>query len=148
MVELKAALQTVKPGGVILFDEVTVVNNRDVVHRAGSGVITIQNRAGGCPMFYPVGAVPVSFSANVAFPGTVPTGETAATAPLSLAFAIGGEPDTTTEMIVTPAAADEFFNVARTALVTVPRGCCTSLAIENTSNGTITVENATLLIEG
>lgn len=147
MVELKATgLQTVKPGGVILFDEVTSVDNRTVLHRSGSGVVSIQNK--GFPCSGTLRAVPVSFSANIAFPGTPPTGETAAAAPLSLSFAIGGEPDTTTEMIVTPAAADEFFNVARTTLVTVPRGCCTSLALENTSSGTISVENATLIIEG
>lgn len=147
MVELKSiGTQTVKSGGVILFNDVTAVDNTSVIHRSGSGIVTVQNKSQGCPYRNLVKSVPVAFSANVAFPTTVPTGETAATAPVSLVFAVGGEPDTTTEMIVTPASADEFFNVSRTTLVAVPKGCCTSIAIENSSNGTITVENATLLI--
>lgn len=143
MVELVySGTQTVKPGGVVLFTEATAINNNSVMHREGSGVVTIRNS--GC-MCHTRG-VPVSFSANVAFPTTPPTGETAATAPVSLAFAIGGEPDTTTEMVVTPVAADEFFNVSRSTLITVPGSCCTQIAIENTSNGTITVENPSLII--
>lgn len=146
MVELKATgTQTVKPGGVVLFNDVTSINNSSIIHREGSGVVTIRNGSCGCSNF--IKAVPVTFTSNVAFPTTPPTGETAATAPLSLAFAVGGEPDTSTEMIVTPASADEFFNVSRTTLIGVPTGCCTSVAVENTSNGTIVVENASLVIE-
>ncbi len=143
MVEFTArGVQTVKPGGVVLFTDATVINNNNIVHREGSGNITVR---GGCGCSGSKGTV-ATFGANIAFPATPPTGETAATAPLSVAFAIGGEPDTTTEMIVNPAAAGEFFNVSRSTLIYTPGGCCTQIAVENTSNGTIEVENATLLL--
>lgn len=137
--------QTVKPGGVILFTEATAINNNSVIHRAGSGLATVRN--GGCGCNGRNGAVKCAFGANIAFPATPPAGETAATAPISVALAISGEPDTTTEMVATPAAADEFANISRTTLIPTMRGCCTEISVENTSSGTIVVRDANLIIE-
>jgi len=144
-VELIAnGVQTVKPGGVVLFDEVNSLNNSTVLHREGSGTATLRPTSGcRCGM----SGFKVCFGANIAFPTTPPAGETAATTPVSLAIAVNGEPDTSTEMIVTPAAADEFYNVSRAVMIPVLNSCCTPIAVENTSNGTITVENASLIIE-
>lgn len=138
--------QNVKPGGVVVFTLGTAVDNDDIARRENTGVITLMNSRGRCGCRSDDKAFLASFAANIAFPGTPETGETAAAAPISVAFAIGGEPDTSTEMVATPAAADQFFNVSRTRIVTVSGGCCTQIAIENTSNGSITVSDATLCI--
>lgn len=138
--------QNVKPGGVIVFSLGTAVDNNDIARRENTGVITLMNGKGRCGCRNDDKAFLASFGANITFPATPVTGETAATAPISVAFAIGGEPDVATEMTVTPAAAGEFYNVSRSRLVTVSGGCCTQIAIENTSNGSITVSDATLCI--
>ena len=81
----------------------------------------------------------VTFGANIAIPegGTVE--------PISLGLAINGEvvPDST--VIFTPAAAEEFGNVSRSIYVEVPRGCCESIAIENTGSQAISVQQANIL---
>ena len=55
---------------------------------------------------------------------------------------------------MTPAAVDEYFNVTSTAIITVPRGCCFNVAVENVSFGAtaadahtaINVQNANLTV--
>lgn len=77
------------------------------------------------------------------------------TSPISVALAIDGEPLLTSRAIVTPAAVDEYFNVTSTAFIDVPKGCCFTIAVENTSTsatpGTtpapaINVQNANLVV--
>lgn len=82
----------------------------------------------------------VRFSGNIA----VPTGGTAEA--ISLSIALNGEPLQATTMTVTPAAVEEFFNVSSFAYIDVPKGCCLSVSIENTSGQTITVANSNLII--
>lgn len=50
-------------------------------------------------------------------------------------------------MIVTPAAVEEFWNVYASVFVSVPAGCCLSVAVENTSAEAISVQNANIIIE-
>lgn len=145
MVEFIGNTQTVRPGGVIQFTDATVVGWTSAIHRDGSGVITLP--ANGCPCTNN-GGYKVTFGANITFPATVPAGETAATAPISVAIAIGGEPDVTTEMIAVPAAAGDLVNVGRSTIVSTIGGCCANVSIENTSNGTIEVQAPTLIVEG
>ena len=83
----------------------------------------------------------VSFGANIAIPdgGTV--------APISVALAIAGEPLNSATAIVTPAAAGEYFNVFTAAFIDVPRGCCITIAVENTSTQAISIANSNLIAE-
>lgn len=48
-------------------------------------------------------------------------------------------------MIVTPAALENMWNVSSQVYVDVPRGCCVSVAVENTSTQSIEVANANLI---
>ena len=76
--------------------------------------------------------------------------------PISLAIAIDGEPILTSNAIFTPIVAGDFGNVTSTAIITVPRGCCFNVAVENTSAvpatpaganaPAINVQNANLVI--
>jgi len=89
----------------------------------------------------------VTFNGNIA----VPTGGTVA--PIAVALTVNGEPRPTSRAIVTPAAAEDYFNVTCTAIVTVPRGCCFSLSLRNvaaeadTPPEAISLQNANLVID-
>ena len=45
------------------------------------------------------------------------------------------------------AAVEEFNNVFAAAFVEVPRGCCLTVSVENTSTQAITIDNANMLVE-
>lgn len=50
-------------------------------------------------------------------------------------------------MIQTPAAANEFNNVASAIFLDVPAGCCTQISVKNISTQPINVQNANLIVE-
>lgn len=47
-------------------------------------------------------------------------------------------------MIVTPAAVDNYFNVHGDTFIEVPRGCCVSVSVKNTSTIAVNVQDANL----
>lgn len=106
-----------------------------VIHRNGSGIVTLRGITNSCFARYQV-----TFNGNIA----VPTGETVG--PISVAISIDGEPLESSEAIVTPAAVDNYFNVTSTAFVTVPKGCCFNVSVENTSDIPINVQNSNLVV--
>lgn len=134
------ALQTVGLGQNVILTETAVPCTKGyVIHREGAGIVTLRgivNSSCGCFARYKV-----SFGANIA----IPTG--GAIEPISIALAIDGEPLPTSSAIVTPAAAEDFWNVYVSTFVTVPRGCCYTIAAENTSTQAIDVQNANLIVE-
>lgn len=83
----------------------------------------------------------VTFTGNIA----VPTGGTAGA--ISLTITIDGEAVRTAQMIVTPAAVEQYFNVASCVYIDVPTGCCSTAGVTNTSDQTINVQNANLIVE-
>lgn len=97
-----------------------------VVHRNGSGILTLRGCASGNACF---ARYEVTFNGNIA----VPTGGTASA--IAVALAIDGEPLQSSRAIVTPAAVEQYFNVTSTAIITVPRGCCYTVALENVNAG-------------
>lgn len=146
-------VQTVEPGQNIILDTVIPCNKGYVFHRDQSGIVILRgavNNPSCCFARYQV-----TFNGNIAIPdgGTV--------GPISVALAIDGEPIQTSRAIVTPAAtatepptSANFFNVTSTAIITVPRGCCFTVAVENTSGPAapgdvapaILVQNANLTV--
>ena len=131
------AIQTVNSNLNVLFTDTIVGNNScSIVHRDGSGLVTLRGLTGQCRARYRV-----SFGANVA----VPTGETVG--PISLGIAINGEAVATTTMISTPAAVEEYNNVFSTIFLDVPRDCCFQISVKNISNIPINVQNANLIVE-
>ena len=127
-----APSQLVEPNQNIILDTVIPCNKGYVYHRNQSGIVMLRGIV-NCPTscFARYQAV---FNGNIALP------EGATVGPISIALAIDGEPIQTSKAIVTPAAVAEeqpndnnFFNVTSTAIITVPKGCCFSVAVENTS---------------
>jgi hypothetical protein len=138
------AVQTVNPGETIIFTESPVPCNRGLVrHRDGSGSFLL---SGYVPSRYGCNCnrnksaeYLVDFGANVA----IPTGGTVG--PISVAVTIDGTTVPASEMIVTPAAAGDYFNVSRAVTVQIWKGCCETVAIRNTSDQPILVQNANVL---
>ena len=126
------AIVTVEPGqSVPLFD--VIGGNCGIVHRRSSGLVTLRGNTSQCKARYRV-----AFGANIAIPegGTVEA--------ITIALAVNGEALTTATATVTPAAAENYFNVYVSASVEVPRGCCVTVAARNTSNQAISVANANM----
>lgn len=132
------ATQLVEDNRNVLFTETPVPCQKGyVIHRAGSGLITLK---GACQNQCRARYI-VTFGGNIA----VPTGGTVGE--ISLAITLNGEPLASTLMEVTPAAVEEYFNVSRTTFIDVPKGCCYTISVENTSGIDISVENASLVVE-
>lgn len=129
------AAQEVAQNGNVIFTNTAVSGSNCIKHREGSGIITLRGLTNQCRARYFV-----DFSANIA----VPTGGTAEA--ISLAIAISGEPVLSSQMISTPAAADQFNNVSAGIYIDVPSGCCVNIAVENTSTQAIDVANANLVV--
>lgn len=128
-------LQTVETGQNVAFDEIPVQPTKCITYREGSGVIRLK----GITRNQCKARFLVSFSGNIQIPegGTVE--------PISLAIAIDSEALQSTRMIVTPAAAENLWNVSSQAYIDVPCGCCVPIAVRNTSAQTIEVQNANLI---
>lgn len=130
------AVQTIQPNQNALFsDETSSCNRGFVMHRPGSGQFTVRGCTNNCRAKYRV-----SFSGNIA----VAAGGTAGA--ISVAIAINGEADLSTNAIVTPAAVGDYFNVAMSTDVWVPKGCCVQVSIKNTSTQAIDMQNANITI--
>lgn len=130
-------IQLVQPNQNVLLESSIPCNRGYVIHRNGSGILTLRgivNSTCGCFARYQV-----TFNANIAVPedGTV--------GPIAIALAIDGEPIQTSRAIVTPAAVDEYFNVTSTAIITVPKGCCYTVSVENASFGATSADPATAI---
>lgn len=148
-------VQTVQPNQPVVLNTSIGCPRGYVLHRNESGIVTLRgivNNSCGCFARYQV-----TFNGNIAVPadgGTV--------GPISVSLALDGEPILTSRAIVTPAATatdppttENFFNVTSTAIITVPKGCCFNISVENTSESAtpattpapaILVQNANLTV--
>lgn len=140
--------QQVPVSGSVIFTESPVPCNCGFVyHRDGSGIFRLANkffRQNITQCWRRNTNYEVAFHANIA----VPEGETVPTDGISLAIAIDGEIDTSSQMIIVPAAAEEFGNVGADIIVTVPFLCgCSSVSIRNTSTIPVTVQNANIIFD-
>ena len=133
---IAVAEQTVLANQNVLFTDVVTSGNFSISHRDGSGLITLRGNTNQCRARYKV-----SFGGNIA----VPTGGTVEA--ISIALALEGEGIASSTMIVTPAAVEEYFNVFGSMFIDVPRGCCLTVSVKNTSTQSILVQNANLLVE-
>ena len=131
------AVQEVAAANNVIFTDTAVQGNSSMVHREGSGLVKLR----GLTTCQQRARFKIFFSANIA----LPTGGTAE--PISLAISVDGEPVATTTMTVTPAAVEEYFNVASSVYLNVPAGCCSTIGVRNISGVAIDVQNANLIAE-
>lgn len=131
-------VQTVAEDANILFMEGSRSCRKGfIMHRDSSGLFRLKGARNTCKTVYRV-----TFDANIA----VADGGTVGA--ISVALVIDGEPVGNAVAIVTPAAIGDFFNVSISTFVEIPCGCCASVAVENTSDGTaIDVQNANIIFD-
>ena len=130
------ALQTVEANSNVLFTETPVCGNCSMLHREGSGIVTLRGITEQCRARFKI-----FFSGNIG----IPTGGTVG--PISIAISIDGEAIASSTMISTPAAVEEFNNVASAVYINVPQGCCMTISVRNISDEAIEVQNVNLIIE-
>ena len=136
-------IQLVQPSEAVVFNTSIGCTKGYVIHRNESGIVILRGIVNNpCSSF---ARYQVTFNGNIA----VPTGGTVQA--IAVGLAIDGEPIPTSRAIVTPAAAEDYFNVTSTAFITVPRGCCFNVSVENVAAGDtaavpINVQNANLVI--
>ena len=130
------ALQTVEANQNVLFTDTVVCGSCSILHRDGSGLVTLRGITNQCRARFKV-----TFGGNIA----LPTGGTVEA--ISLAIAVNGEPVASTTMIVTPAAVEEFSNVFSAIYLDVPANCCSQISVRNISTQAIDVQNANLIVE-
>ena len=147
-------VQRVEPNQNVLLQDAIPCNRGYVIHRNGSGILTLRGIVNGGTCCF--ARYQVTFNGNIAVPSDGTVG------PISVSLAIDGEPIQTSRAIVTPAAvatdpptSENFFNVTSTAIIKVPRCCCFSLSVDAvpaTTDPTVTpapaieVQNANLTI--
>lgn len=66
---------------------------------------------------------------------------------VSVALSLNGEALPSSIRRVTPAAIGDYFAVSATEIIDVPKCCCLSVSIENTSATAIDTQNVSLIIE-
>lgn len=130
-------VQEIPVGGNAIFYSSIPCNTGCIYHRNESGIIILRGIVNNPTANF--ARYQVTFNGNISIPtaGTV--------GPISMAIAIDGEPIQTSNAIVTPTAVDAYFNITSTAIITVPRGCCFNIGIENTSGIAINLQNANLV---
>lgn len=128
-------VQQIAANGNAVFSETPVCGSNCIVHREGSGIVTLRGITNQCRARYLV-----VFNGNIA----IPTGGTVG--PISIAIAVEGEALGSATATVTPAAVGDEFNVSAFAYIDVPRGCCVTVSVKNINTQTIELQNANLIV--
>lgn len=130
------ALQTVEANQNVLFTDTVVCGSYSILHREGSGLITLRGLTNQCRARFKA-----TFGGNVAIPADGTVG------PITLALALNGEAVGSTTMIQTPAAVSQFHNVSSSIFLDVPANCCVQLSVTNLTEDAIEIQNANLIVE-
>ena len=129
-------LQTVEVNDSILFQSALSSNSPSIIWRAGSGLITLRGLG---PQ--PRARFRITYHANVAL------STDATVSPIEVALRINGEGIASSRTISTPAAVQEFNNVAASTFIDVPTGCCTTISLATIGEASIDTENVSMTVE-
>ena len=129
-------IQTIAAGQNVPLTETAVNSKPCIVHREGSGLVTLRGLTNQGRALYRV-----SYGGNIA----IPTGGTVEA--ITAALAINGEALASATATVTPAAVENYFNIYVPTFVEVPRGCCLTVAAKNTSAQAINFANSNMIVE-
>ena len=115
---LKNEVQLVALNSPAIFSASIPCNRGLIYHEDETGVFILKGRTNNCFARYQV-----VFNGNIAIPAG------GAVTPIAMALTVNGEPRLTSRAIYTPAAVDVYGNVTSTAIITVPQGCCFTIAV-------------------
>lgn len=114
--------QDISLGNPIIFNASIPCNRGYVFHQDGSGIFILRGITNNCFARYEV-----TFSGNIA---VIAEGEVT---PIAIGITENGEVLPQSIAISSPIDAEEYGNVISTATITVPKGCCFTIAIRYTS---------------
>ena len=118
-------VQLIQPGAAALLNDAITCNRGFVLHRPGSGILTLRGIVNNpCARF---ARYRVAYDGNIAVPTDGTVGE------IQLALAIDGEVIPTSIAAATPTVVDAYWNVSGFAIVDIPVGCCYTISVENAS---------------
>lgn len=146
MAEYIALDQLVSLNDAIAFIDSNPCRRGYIYHDNGSGNFILKGKTNSCYVRYSL-----TFNGNIAIP------EEGEITPIGVSISVFGEDRRFSESIYTPTETDAFGNVTSTASVTVPKGCCFSVAVRYSDattedpatepTPTIEVRNGNLVIE-
>lgn len=131
-----ANIVSVAAGQNVPLTETAVTGKPCIVHREGAGIVTLRGLTQQCKARFRV-----AFGANIA----IPTGGTVEA--ITAALVINGEALNSATAIVTPAAVENYFNIYVSAIVGVPKGCCVTVAMKNTSAQAVSFANSNMTVD-
>lgn len=144
---LANAIQSVNLGEPVIFSASIPCQKGYVYHEDETGIFILKGiTQNQCNCF---ARYQITYNGNIAVP------EAGELTPIGLVISINGEARPTSKAIYTPAAVDEYGNVTCTCIVTIPRGCCFSMAVRYVSSvndetvtptPVINVQNSNLVI--
>lgn len=136
--------QTVPPLQPVVFSTVVVPCTRGLVSLLpGGGTFTISGKTWGRSSCCPCCRTN-SVEYEVEFAGNVAISEGGTAGPISLALQVRGTTYPLSTVISTPAAAEEFNAVSKSLSIPILKGCCSDVALVNTSDQNIDIQNAVL----
>lgn len=145
---LANAVQDVALNSPVIFSASIPCTRGYIYHEDESGIFILRGIVNNPSSNY--ARYQVTFNGNIAIPAG------GAVTPIALAISVEGEPRLTSRAIFTPVAAESYGNITSTALITVPKGCCVTIAVRSidaSTSGTTTpsapvieVQNANLVI--
>lgn len=116
------SLESVSLNTPITFDSSIPCNRGYIFHENGTGIFILRgvvNNPNACFARYQI-----TFNGNVSIP------EGGDVTPIAVALTVNGEIRQASKAIYTPQAVEEFGNLTSTAIVTIPKGCCFTVAVE------------------
>jgi hypothetical protein len=116
------AVQPVAANQDVQFSNAVVEGNCSILHRSGSGLVTLRGLTNQSKARYKV-----TFDGNIAVPSTGTAGA------ISVAIALNGEAVNSTIAISTPGAVSLYNHVGSSIFIEVPKGCCVQVSIKNIS---------------
>lgn len=131
--------QTVLLNQPLIFSASIPCRKGYVFHEDETGIFVLRgivNNPSACFARYEV-----TFNGNLA----VPEGGTAGA--IAVAITNNGEAIPASLAIVTPAAADEYNNVTSTATITVPKGCCFTVAVRHVAASADAIEQPSINVQ-
>ena len=137
----RESIENVSLNTPITFDSSIPCNRGCVFHEDGTGIFILRGIVNSCASF---ARYQVTFNGNV----SIPTG--GEVTPIAVAITVNGEERQSSEAIYTPAAVATVGNLTSTAIVTVPKGCCFTLAVEyvdGTTDDPATVPTPTISVQ-
>lgn len=143
---LANAVQNVALNAPIIFTASIPCTKGYVYHEDETGIFILKGCTPNCFARYQL-----TFNGNIA----IPTG--GAITPIAVSISVNGEERQTSRAIFEPTVVDTYGNVTSTAIVTIPKGCCFSVAVRyvdattddpaTTPTPVISVQNANLVID-